>query len=222
MKSFIHNVLLFLVTGLLSCIPIESKAQVVRAIDEFSQTDVASGRILNGKKVLFYPDNLKDAADKEFEIEVIYQGSECNASLSSLEVFNARLPLTFYELDGTGARVHVLFNPELDQLKNNTTYLVEDYSLHTDTIHILFDKKVRIEKIFPNPGSGHFRIAYTTMDTSDLTIEIFTITGKQIYKRNGDLFTGKIYWTLTSTFSKKAFTWSGLAQPVWMSHTNLS
>lgn len=135
--------------------------------------------------------NLKNSLEKPFNIEAIYETSECSVALTSIKVYNAYFPLTWYELDEYGQRIHTLFNPELYYFNNQTTYVVEDFSKHTDTIYIEFEKSLAIEKVYPNPHRGTIFIQYSAIEISSMNIKLFDSVGRLVLSYDQDLHEGK-------------------------------
>lgn len=124
----------------------------------------------------------KNSTEKPFEIEAVYEATECSSTLLSIDVHNAYLPLTWYELDDLGLITRVLFFPELESFKKNTTYVVKDFSQHTDTIFIELDESLAIDRIYPNPHQGMLNIEYSAMDASSMTITILDVSGRLVYE----------------------------------------
>lgn len=122
----------------------------------------------------------KSSAEKPFSIQAVYTTTPCSSTLASIDVFNAHFPLTWYELDTDGQRVHILFNPQLNYFNNHTTYVVEDFSQHTDTIFIEFEKSLAIHTIFPNPHRKNLFIHYSAMETTAIEVRIYDTAGRQV------------------------------------------
>lgn len=142
----------------------------------------ASGNLLisNNGRSHIHVDLLKSTAEKPFHIEAVYETTECSQALSSIEVNNAHFPLTWYELNEFGQRVHILFNPEIYWFNNHTTYVVEDFTKHTDTIYIEFYKSLELKKIFPNPHQGQLYLQYSAMETTNMNIRIVDTMGRLV------------------------------------------
>lgn len=128
----------------------------------------------------YHYENFKSISEKPFSIEAVYDTQECSNTLTSIQVYNAHLPLTWYELDEQGQRVHILFNPQLNYFNNHTTYVVEDFSKHTDTIYIDFHQSLAVEKIYPNPHRGVLFIDYAAMEPTEMDIKMFDIAGRVV------------------------------------------
>jgi len=138
----------------------------------------------------------KDVAEKPFTIEAVYEVSDCESELTSIQVNNAHLPLTWYELNEAGHRIHILFYPQLNHFNNNTTYVVEDFSQHTDTIYIEFNKSLAVEKIYPNPHRGNLSIDYSAIDPTEMFIKVFDTSVKLVSSQTHILHEGQNQMTL--------------------------
>lgn len=126
-------------------------------------------------------DKYKGNAEKPFHIEAIYETTECSNSLTSIQINNAHLPLTWYELDDLGLPVKILINPELYYFNNHTTYVVEDFSKNLDTIYIDFHQALAVYQIYPNPHRGIIYIDYAAMEATEVDIMVTDVSGKQIF-----------------------------------------
>ena len=123
---------------------------------------------------------LKATKEKPFHIEAVYEFNDCNNTLSSIEVYNAHFPLTWYELNEFGQRVHTLFEPRLYHFNDHTRYVVQDMSQHTDTIYIDFDMPLTIRRIFPNPHRGMIHIEYSAFEPVELNLSITDMSGRPV------------------------------------------
>ena len=120
--------------------------------------------------------------DQEFEINAEYSGSDCDGKLTSFSFINAQFPLTWHELDNKGNIVRSDLNLPIEELKNNTNYLVEDKTKHTDTVFIQFDQSIRINKIYPNPATEFTWIEFNTHNELEILILLFDLSGKLLSK----------------------------------------
>lgn len=153
--------------------------------------------IISGEAVNYIAvDQLKSITEKPFNIEAVYESSECSSELTSIAVNNAHFPLTWYELNENGQRVHTLFNPQLNHFSNQTTYVVFDITQHSDTIFIDFQKSIALRKVFPNPHKDRLYIDYSTMETTPLSIYIMDVTGRKVYDYSTRLIEGQNRLTL--------------------------
>jgi len=145
----------------------------------------------------------KDNTEKPFNIEAVYETADCESTLTSIQVNNAHFPLTWYELNEAGHRIHVLFYPQLNHLNNYTTYVVEDFSQHTDTIYIEFNKSLAIEKIYPNPHRSMIYLDYSAIDPTEMYIKIFDTSGKLVSSQTRILKEGRNQMTLDMSHLKQ-------------------
>jgi hypothetical protein len=140
--------------------------------------------------------NQKDSEEKPFHIEAVYEFEECSNSLFSIEVHNAHFPLTWYELNESGQRVHILFNPDLYHFNDHTTYVVQDMSQHTDTIYIDFDESLAVNQVYPNPHRGKVHIEYSAMDRTGMVVHIVDAAGHLVMNQSFSLDEGEHVVTL--------------------------
>lgn len=122
----------------------------------------------------------KDVTQKPFHIEAVFEFAECSNNLVSINVYNAQPPLTWFELNEAGQRVHTLFNPQLNYFNDHTTYMVQDMTQHTDTIFIDFDQAHALHRIYPNPHRGELCLDYSAYKEEDLNYSIVDLSGRKI------------------------------------------
>jgi hypothetical protein len=128
---------------------------------------------------------VKSVLEKEFTIEVIYEGNDCERDFSFFEIRNAYLPITWYEIDNFGDRKNPIINANPTQLKDHTTYIVEDFYFHTDTVHVDFNKSIFFESLYPNPSSDEINLVFSITDEISLALSIFDTNGKKYFFREG-------------------------------------
>ena len=137
--------------------------------------------ILHDGGTVFAPDGtFKEGMEKPFHIEAVFETGECSNSLIAIEVHNAHPPLTWYELDNAGQRVHTLFNPQLNYFNDHTTYLVQDMSQHTDTIFIDFDQVLAVRSINPNPHREVLFIEYSAIEPVEVHLSLADMSGRRV------------------------------------------
>lgn len=153
--------------------------------------DAGDARITESGLQHLGPANQKSTAEKPFSIEAVYTTTPCSSTLASIDVYNAHFPLTWYELNDVGQRVHVLFNPQLNYFNNHTTYVVEDFSKHTDTIYIEFEKALALKNIFPNPHRHRITIRYAAMESTPLAVRIYDTAGRLVLNYDQVLTAGE-------------------------------
>ena len=142
---------------------------------------VLFGQILHNNSLLLKSSELLPD-DQVFEINAEYSGSDCDGKLTSFSVVNAQFPLTWHELDQDGNIIRSDLNLTIEDLRNNTTYIVEDKTKHTDTVYIQMDRSVGINKIFPNPATEFIWIEFRTRNELEVFIQIFDLNGKLLFK----------------------------------------
>jgi hypothetical protein len=147
---------------------------------------------------LFVTKTASEYLDQVFEINAEYSGSDCDGKLTSLSVVNAQFPLTWHELDQNGNIIRSDINLPLENLRNNTTYLVEDKTNHTDTVFIQFDRSIRINKIFPNPVVKSTQIEFNTQDELQVSLKLYDLNGKLIalFEDHANPENHKISWDI--------------------------
>ncbi|MCD4730905.1 MAG: T9SS type A sorting domain-containing protein [Bacteroidales bacterium] len=143
---------------------------------------VRFGQILHDNSLLLKSSELLPD-DQVFEINAEYSGSDCDGKLTSFSVVNAQFPLTWHELDQDGNIIRSDLNLTIEDLRNNTTYIVEDKTKHTDTVFIQLDRSVGINKIFPNPAIEFIWIEFRTRSELEVFIQIFDLNGKLLLKK---------------------------------------
>ncbi len=160
--------------------------------------DIVTGKvsILRGQSVFTPDDPFKGSAEKPFHIEAVFETSPCSNQLVSIDVHNAHPPLTWYELDASGHKVHTLFNPDLNHFNDHTTYMVQDMSRHTDTIFIDFDQVLAIKRIHPNPHRGTLFIDYSAIEPEGMRITLHDMTGKTVMSETRFLSAGENRFSL--------------------------
>jgi len=127
---------------------------------------------------------MKDKTQKPFSIEAVFEFAECSNNLVSIDVFNAHPPLTWFELNEAGQRVHTLFNPQLNYFNDHTTYVVQDMTQHTDTIFIDFDQAHAVRRIYPNPHRGELYLDYSAYREEGLKYSVVDLSGRKIMEGN--------------------------------------
>ncbi len=138
-------------------------------------------------------DSLKSVSTKPFEVTLTYDFYDCGGQLVSMAEINGQPPFFWYELDSLGRRVSndTWINPRLQQLKDETLYLVEDAWQRRDTIYISFDQTVELHGLHPNPFRENFAILYTADISIPIEATIFDLTGKALEQRSFILDTEK-------------------------------
>ncbi len=142
---------------------------------------VSHGIITAEHTLLNFSGPLKSGAEKPFSIEVSYEGSDCNSNLSSIEVYNSKFPLFWYEITENGERRDPLINPDPSRLKDHTTYLVEDFYLHSDTVYVDFTKAFEFHGLHPNPVADRAVLRYTAFNTLPVSFDVYNILGEILY-----------------------------------------
>ena len=138
-------------------------------------------------------DTLKSSQTKPFEVALKYDYHDCGGQLVGLAQVNGQPPFFWYELDSLGKRVSndTWINPKLNQLKDETLYLVEDAWQRKDTIFISFDQSIEFYGLHPNPFKENFAILYNADVSIPVHATIYDLTGKPIEERNFRLDTEK-------------------------------
>jgi hypothetical protein len=183
-----------LIFFLMFCLPAAGQG-VLHELDSSLYSSGFSVILSSRDSALFTP-VFKEADEKPFEIEAVYETGDCENTLVSIEAHNAHPPLSWYELNATGQRVQVLYNPQLNHFKNHTTYVVEDMSQHTDTVYIDFRQSLEIIDIYPNPHRGAIHIDYSAIDPTQITVGIFDFSGRKIFEENYQLLENQNQLTL--------------------------
>lgn len=138
-------------------------------------------------------DSLKSVETKPFEVKLTYDFYDCGGQLMEVAEINGQPPFFWYELDSLGKRVsnETWINPKLQQLNDETLYLVEDAWQRQDTIYISFDQSIEFFGLHPNPFKSDFAILYKADVPVAVHVTIFDLTGKAIEDRNFILETDK-------------------------------
>jgi hypothetical protein len=136
-------------------------------------------------------DSLKSVSTKPFEVTLTYDFYDCGGQLISIAEINGQPPFFWYELDSLGFRINTWVNPKMQQLKDETLYLVEDAWQRRDTIYIAFNHSVRLEGLHPNPFRENFAIVYEADIPILVNVKIFDLTGRPIDDRSFMLDTEK-------------------------------
>jgi hypothetical protein len=177
--------------------------------------DMVTGtvRIAEGNTVFVPDEHYKEATERPFRIEAVFESAECSNSLISIEVHNAHPPLTWYELDEAGQKVHTLFNPQLNYFNDHTTYLVQDMSQHTDTIYIDFDQVMAVKDIHPNPHRGVLFIRYSAIDPVDVRLSLVDMSGRTVMNEGYRLLAGENSLSLDLVILEQGVYFLGLDGP---------
>ena len=130
-----------------------------------------------------YGQSMEDKSDDEikeevFSIEAIYSGSECAAQLISFEFQNAFFPLTWHELNDKYEIVSSTKNLAVENLKDQTTYVVEDANQFTDTVIIQHNISSRIKNLFPNPTNGEIFLDIETTVEETVEVKLIETSGR--------------------------------------------
>ena len=130
-------------------------------------------------------DSSKSLATKPFQVILAYDYYDCGGQLVKMAEINGQPPFFWYELDSLGKRVsnETWVNPKLQQLRDETLYLVEDAWQRRDTIYISFDKSVTFYGLHPNPFKENFAILYDADIPLAVNAVIYNLAGKPLEER---------------------------------------
>ena len=152
-------------------------------IDSRFNDFVHSAVIMSNNQLIASPVEKGDQ-DLPYSIEVTYEGSECNSRLNSIHVNNCQFPLFWYALNASGEKGDPLINPKPSQLQDHTTYVVEDFHFHSDTVYIDFTKSFEFHGLYPNPTPGQPVLNYKAFKNLPVSMSLFDVYGKLVYSGN--------------------------------------
>ena len=151
-----------------------------------------SGELLSGNRIDQSGEAAMNPWEEVFSLEAVYGGSECNGRLTSFLFTNAHFPLTWHELDEKGSIVRSDQSLPLEELKDNTLYIVEDKFQFTDTIMIRLQRKIGFQSIYPNPARDEVMLKIETYEPLSVRIGFSDMHGRRISDRTHSIAPGDL------------------------------
>jgi len=131
-----------------------------------------------------------DSKDAVFQVEAIYSGSDCDGKLVSFKLLNGFHPITWHELNDKNEVVQSVKNQSIESLKDQTTYIVEDAHLFTDTIFVQHNRSTQLNRFYPNPTSNILYLDISSSTEEKIEIRFIDLNGKVISSTQFELHQG--------------------------------
>jgi hypothetical protein len=178
----------------------------------FNRVDIKTGRIITPKP--------NDSYDQEkISAEVVNFGTDTLKSFSMAYTINQGNPVTqlFSKTLAPGDTSEVVFSEEAN-MSGIGTYLIEVYSfgnndgyLENDTVYLLVVDTIPEVNllnqlvIMPNPFTDEFRVMFNSIESEQVTISIFDLTGKLRWEESAEVFTGINIITVNPEYLRQGY-----------------